>query len=216
MNMNINNGFKIFCIIAILSVLPAINLSAQTVGGLSIPPEDTVDAERVRIWFPVETTGKCRLDIKIFNENGKEVRHLINFLADPGYYNFYWDKKDDAGNFVPIGTYPYTIKYCGGDTRKRELTVQYSKWEKAVHFSPMDTSSVFNMIFKVSEDSVPTSIIICNRRGVPMDTLLMDSLLNKGDYQFDWNPEKKIRRGNYIIKVIVGDYLYKREVTYLP
>ena len=214
--MYINNGLKILWLAAFFLFFFSLNLAAQTVDGLSTPPEDTVDAERVRIWFPVETTGKCRLDITIFNKAGKEVRHLINFLAKPGYYNFYWDKKDNSDSFVQSGIYPYTIKYCGGKTRKRELTVQYSKWEKAVIFAPLDTSKVFDIVFKIIEDSVPTSIIICNRRGIPTDTVLLDSLLDKGDYQFEWAPERKIRRGNYMIKVILGDYLYKREVTYLP
>lgn len=214
--MNNNNGLNIVLLIAILFFISVVNLSAQTVDGLSTPPEDAVDAERVRIWIPVETTGKCRLDITIFNKSGKPVRHLINFLAKPGYYNFYWDKKDNSDNFVPPGLYPYTIKYCGGKTRKRELTVQYSKWEKAVIFAPLDTSKVFDIGFKILEDSVPTSIFICYRKGNPLDTVLMDSLLDKGDYRFEWSPDKKIRRGNYMIKVILGNYLYKREVTYLP
>ncbi len=216
MNMNINNSLRNIGLMSLLLILFSLNLSAQTVDGLSTPPEDSIDAERVRIWIPVETDGRCRLDINIFNEDKKKVRHLINFVAKPGYYNFFWDKRDDFGNFVSEGNYPYTIKFCGGNTRARELTVQYSKWEKAVEFAPLDTSNVFEIAFKIIEDSVPASIIICNRRGVPMDTLLLDSLLNKGDYQYEWVYEKKVRRGNYMIKVLLGDYLYKREVTYLP
>jgi len=211
-----NNNFKIILSITVLFIVTCLNLSAQTVSGLSVPPEDSVDAERVRIWIPLETTGKCRLDVTIFDKTGEPVRNLINFLAAPKYYNFYWDKRDDSGRFVPPGIYPYTITYCGGDKRERELTVQYSKWEKAVDFVPIDSSNVFDISFKILDDSVPTSIIICNRVGIPNDTLLLDSLLNKGDYRFEWNPEKKIRRGNYMIKVLLGDYLYKREVTYLP
>ena len=216
MNMNINNGLKNILLSLLLPALFAINISAQTVEGLSTPPEDSLDAQRVRIWIPVETTGKCRLDIKIFNKTGEQVRHLINFLASPGYYNFYWDKKDNSDKFVPAGIYPYTVTYCGGKKMRRELTAEFSKWEKAVKFSPLDTSNVFELAFNVLEDTVPTSIIICNRRGVAMDTLLLDSLLNKGDYNFEWTPDTKIRRGNYMIKVLLGDYLYIREVTYLP
>lgn len=207
---------KIILSITILYLVTGVTLSAQTVTGLSTPPEDTADAERVRIWIPVEGSVKCRLDVSILNQSGKEVRHLINFLAAPGYYNFYWDKRDNSGNYVPPGNYPYVIEYCGGDTRKRELTVQYSKWEKAVEFVPLDTSKVFDISFKILDDSIPTSITICNRSGVPIDTLFLDSLLNKGDHQFEWIPDKTVRRGNYIIKAMFGDYQYKREVTYLP
>jgi len=214
--MNMNNILKYLLSITILFMITCLNLSAQTVDGLSTPPEDTAEAERVRIWIPVETGGKCRLDISIYNKAGEPVRHLINFLASSGYYNFYWDKKDDSDKYVPSGVYPYVIKYCGGDTRKKELTVQYSKWEKVVEFVPLDTSKVFNISFRILEDSVPISITICNRPGIPIDTLFLDSLLNKGDYQFEWVPDKPIRRGNYMLKVLLGNYLYKREVTYLP
>ena len=202
-------------LVCVFSLWPTI-LLAQTSSEMSTPPPDSAEAERVRIWVPVETKSRCRIRINIMDSTGDTVRHLIDFLPKPGYYNFYWDKRDDFGQYVPPGTYPYVIEDCGKHKRQRKVEARYSRWELASTIAPPDSAYPFRIEFELHEDSVRCSLRYFLHNGRQLDSAFVDSLLNKGAHKFDWNFIRKIRRGNYIIKLMIGDYLYIREVTYLP
>ncbi|MEA2031743.1 MAG: FlgD immunoglobulin-like domain containing protein [candidate division Zixibacteria bacterium] len=199
--------------ILVMGLLPTVLLS-QTIDGLSIRPPDSVEAERVRIWVPVEKTSRCRVRINIMDSTGDTVRHFVNFLPNPGYYNFYWDKKDDSGRRVPAGTYPYVIEDCGDHKRRREVIAKYSRWEEISTIVPPDSAHPFRIELELDEDSARCSLRYYTHREYQIDSLFVDSLLNKGKYQFNWNPSWKIRPGNYIIKLMIGNYVYVRKVTY--
>ncbi len=189
---------------------------AQTITGLETPPQDTADAQRVRIWFPRETAGRCRVTLDIVSDSGEVVRHLANFLAPKGYYNFYWDKRDDSGLRVPEGVYRYQLDNCG---KKKFGTVEarYTKWERAVDFSPYDPSNPGELTITVAADSVPITLRICNQHGRPLDDVFVDSVFSKGSYPVRIDlAQHNLHFGNFELRFTAGDYVYVREVTFLP
>ena len=105
---------KILLIVSV-TLLSTFNtvIAGQTLKEIMTPPVDSVDRENLRIWVPVERRSKCRLTVDILGDSNQVIRHLVDFLAGPGYYNFYWDKKDDSGAFVDSGTYRCQIDDCG-------------------------------------------------------------------------------------------------------
>ncbi|MCK4460769.1 MAG: hypothetical protein KAW46_03140, partial [candidate division Zixibacteria bacterium] len=78
-----------------VSSAPADSLVVQSFGEITTPPFDTVDAERVRIWLPIERGGRCRVRINILDSLNHVVRRLVDRPLTSGYYNFYWNKKDN-------------------------------------------------------------------------------------------------------------------------
>jgi flagellar hook assembly protein FlgD len=152
--------------------------------------------------------------VDILNDSGKVVRHLINFLPAKGYHNLYWDKRDDSGRQVPAGTYTSLINNCGEEQR-RPIIAQYSKWELGSRINPADSVRPFLIDFDLQEDSASVSMYILNQRGKEIDSVCVDSILNKGNHRLEWQPEGKIYRGNYMIRLTIGDYTYIRELTYV-
>ena len=204
----------------IMGVLFALGLttgssSAQTLRGLSTPPPDSAEAERVRIWIPVERDSKCRVVVDILNDSNRVVRHLLDYNPSRGYYNFYWDKRDDNGNLVPAGTYKSRVNNCG-KVRIRPIYAQYSRWEKAVDIYPADSTRPFLIRLKLLEDSARVSARVYTRGDRQLDSIMVDSLLTKGVHDIEWHAKYTVARGNYVIKLWVGDYVYVREITYLP
>lgn len=192
------------------------SLSAQTLSGLQLRPSDTAEAERVRIWIPVERRGRCRVSVEIRDASGKVIRHLFNALLGAGYYNFYWDKRDDSGYRVDPGKYAFFVDNCG-DKRMGTVEARYSQWEKSVRLEPYDPDDPFRLGVTVTADSVPASMYILDRRDRVRDSVFVDSVFSAGTYEWRFDPTgNRIDRGNYQIKIVVGDWHYRREVTYLP
>lgn len=202
-------------ILAVLLSL-AITGSTQTIEGLQTPPTDTAEAQRLRIWAAAEGTARCRMVIEILNDSNQIIRNLVNFLAPPGYYNFYWDKRDDSGARVPEGRYRARTNHCG-KIGWETLTAQYTKWEILSDLGPYDTAAPFDISLILTGDSIPISVELLRGPAQVIDTMLSDTLLNAGTHRITYVPvPNKIWRGNYVIRVMVGDYEYRREVTYLP
>ena len=99
--------------------------AGQTLKEIMTAPADSADRENLRIWVPVERRSKCKLTVDILDNDNQVIRHLVDILAGPGYYNFYWDKKTDSGAFVDSGAYRSQIDDCGKKKRE-QLQVSYS------------------------------------------------------------------------------------------
>ena len=110
-------------IVSLISIRPV--FTEQTLKEIMTPPDDSADRENLRIWVPIERGSRCRLTVDILDKNDQVIRHLVDFLAGPGYYNFYWDKKDDSGVFADSGNYRYLINDCGKEKR-RQIRVTYT------------------------------------------------------------------------------------------
>jgi len=201
---------------ALTATVAPSTVTAQTISGLSTPPHDSADAWRTRIWFPRESQGSCRVTIEIVDDSGSVVRHLANFLADHGYYNIYWDKRDDSGQRVPAGMYRYILDNCG-EKQTRPIEARYSEWEKKIDFSSYDAANPGDITLTIAADSVPVSVRVYSQGGRLLKSVLTDRVFDKGEHPLHIDPAKlKLRYGNYQIRISAGDYTYIREVTFLP
>jgi len=50
-----------------------------------------------------------KVDLKVYNSTGKEVRTLINDHKNTGIYKIEWNGKNNKGEMVPSGVYFYRI-----------------------------------------------------------------------------------------------------------
>lgn len=182
------------------------SLVVQTLSELSHRPADTIDAERVRIWLPLERGGNCRVRINILDSLNHTIRSLVNRLMYGGYYNFYWNKRDDHGRFVKPGRYRYAVDNCG-DRSYGELEVLFHRWELASRIDRMDSipDKVWLMI---DDDSAIVSINIMNRRGRFIVQSMADSLMSPGRHELQWIPSKSGYTGVYQMLVNVGGYTH--------
>ena len=194
---------------AVLSATDAIaedSLVVQTMAELSCPPADTTDAERVRIWLPLERGGKCRVKVNIVDSLNQIVRHLVNRLLSGGYYNFYWNKKDDYGRSVRPGHYKYAVDDCG-DRSSGDLEVLFHRWELDSRIDRVDSISS-NVWLELTNDSVFVSITITNQRGRIIVQSMVDSLMAPGRHELQWIPTKSGYTGVYLMHVDVGGYTH--------
>ena len=191
----------------ILLFLLIFSLSEMALARVDItkPPEDSVDAENLRIWIPIEKSSSCRVIIDILDQKGKIVRQLANRLLGKGYYNYYWDKRDDNGKFVEPGKYKY--KASGRIVnREGEVKVVYKEWERKCNIGLIDIKKSNQLFVELKDDSALVSIDVLKFNGELVDKPVIDSVMNKGYHTFVWQPEDHVLTGRYKAKVMVGDY----------
>ena len=91
----------------------------QTLEEIMTPPVDSFDRARLHIPVFVEGDDSCQLTIDILGDSATILRHLVDFKAAPGKYNFYWNKKTDlnpnqfTGQYAFEGEYEYVVSVCG-------------------------------------------------------------------------------------------------------
>ncbi len=189
------------CLIVLLICSGAISAEAKD---FTIPPVDPAEAQRVRIWVPVERQV-CQTSVDIMDSTGFAVRHFIHEQLKPGYYNFYWDKKDDSGQFVPAGQYQYRISTCG-KVDARFVTAEYARGELACSVEPAESYSSPAFHIDVHNDSTSISLEIYNRRGKLVTMPFKDSVFSTGSFDYVWKPDSTVRPGVYKFIITVGDF----------
>jgi len=202
--------------ILLLSLVVFLNLPAmayENLVKLTTPPLDTAEARRVRIWFPIENHNFCQVTVNILNKSNRVICHLIKRQFFRGYYNLYWDKKDDSGRFVEEGKYRYLISYCEHKDIK-PIIAQYKKGEREckIELGKDLKNPTFN--YEIKTDSVIISLAIYNNRGKLVFQPFVDSLVTRGKHTFVWHPDKDIRAGNYTFKLRVFDFVNIFELRY--
>lgn len=65
-------------------------------------------------WFHITGQGSTRVVVK--NSLGAAVRGFTTVVTPSGWKNEYWDGRNDAGAFVPGGTYTYEVRHESGYT----------------------------------------------------------------------------------------------------
>ena len=191
-------------------------LSGQTsFEDVTTPPADSAEAERVRIWLPLERQGRCRVTIDILGDSNRVIRHLVDRLMPGGYHNFYWDKKDDSGRYVKPGRYLYFVNNCGKKSYG-EVFAEFKKWELASRVYPPQESWSSAIEFELLKDSAGVSIRVFNRRGKLVDEPIVDSLMYRGRYEFKWKPGERVPRGFYTLKLTIGDFTHRVNIGYQP
>lgn len=188
--------------------VPAQGPVSQNLQQLMSPPNDTVDADNVRIWLPRERRNTCRVTIDILDDSGTVVRHLLNETLPWGYFNFYWDKKDDSGRFVPEGDYRYTIDNCGTE-RKGQVKATYREGEDLFNVHQEVPGSRGLIPFDILKDSVSVSMMVVSPSGRVVDTIAVDSVMNAGHYEVQWAPVGPTGPGVLRFEMTVGDFSRK-------
>ncbi len=199
-------SLKIISICLIVSLLPAIIFAqGPPWERLKTPPVDTEDAQNVRIWIGLERKGRCRVTVNIVNSQADTVKHFLKATMGGGYFNYYWDKKDDSGNFVPEGNYRYVLKDCDRIKDHYKLKVQYKPWERESIISTVNLKKNGIIEIDLLKDSALVNLIIENVRGIVIDTTIVDSIMNTGHHEIVW-PRSKKPSGKYTARLTVGDY----------
>jgi flagellar hook assembly protein FlgD len=189
--------------------------AAQTLKEKMTPPDDSVERENVRIWVPVERPSSCRLVINIMDSSKQVVRHLLDYVASSGYYNFYWDKRDDSGRQVEPGIYVYEVDDCG-TKKKGQLKAEFRKWEREsrVQIDPDTTGFVLELL----EDSAAVRIEWYDFKNRLKVRLYLDDEMSRGTYHFNWIGNREgnnialvpsLRQGFYVQRVKVGEFVHE-------
>ena len=187
--------------------------AGQSAEDLKIRPLDTTDAENVRVWLSLERSNTCRVNVTIVNQAADTVRHFFSDMLSPGYYNYYWDKKDDSGQFVDPGRYRYIVHDCA-EVKDGTLLVVYKEWERfsRLHVDQFPDSGV--IAFELMRDSATVMLAFENRRGVVIDSAIVDSTMNQGHYRFRWKPNPAIPSGYYTVILRVGDFVHFDKIRF--
>lgn len=180
-------------------------------------PIDSAEANRVQIWFPVERDQNCRVTVEVIDDSGTVVRHLFDELLRRGYYNLYWDKKDDSGRFVAPGAYGYRVNDCG-KIRTGEVEASFGFWELHSSVNASDSLPESEVLLSIDADSAVVSLEIRNRRGVSVDHPFADSVLTRGLHHLTWTPPRRGYGGWFEYRLTVGDYIRSGRIipTYPP
>jgi len=193
---------KIYLFLIYLLLIQSV--SGATFKELQEIPHDSTNFKEMRIWIPVESHS-CKVKVKILDSQMNQVRHLVDKIVKNGYYNIYWDKKDDSGNFVTEGTYKVSIISC---TFKRveDIVVQYQKGENAVVFTTNNDFKNPTLELKLLYDSLYISLDILNIKKGLTDSLFADSLFVVDSVSITWDADSLIRSGRYFYRLKVNEF----------
>ena len=194
----------LFCVVS--SAPAADSLEVQSFGEITTPPFDPADAERVRIWLPIERGGQCRVRINILDSLNHVVRRLVDRPLPTGYYNFYWNKKDNQGRFVGEGTYKYIADDCGRRSYG-ELEVRFHRWELSSRLVAGDTVGDI-VILHLYEDPALVSATVLNQRRRTIDQPFTDSLMRRGEHELRWIPPQRGYGSVYLLQIEVSGYIH--------
>jgi hypothetical protein len=188
------------------------SVTREEVQFLLTAPADSAEAERVRVWFANENPSACRITVDIMAEDNRILRTLIDGLLPKGYYNFYWDKKDDSGRWVDAGPYRCRLSICDRISYT-ELTVEYKQWERYLSLckprSPANT-----VCYELSADSALVTVEVFDRLGNLAGRPVSRQYTDKGEYKFKWFPFRNFPAGLYIARITAGDWSLEKEIMY--
>lgn len=199
---------------AVILALTGSSSPARDLSALFTPPVDTADAERVRIWLPLERTTVCRASVVLFDSTGGLIRTLIDTLLPGGYLNLYWDKRDDSGHYVPAGTYYYRVRDCQAKFNG-ELTALYLPGERESYLVWLGSDSAAHFDYGLSRDSLKVSMAVFNKRGRQIGEIFRDSLYQAGNYRLTWAPPPAYA-GDFVLVMTVGEYRRTQPFTVPP
>jgi hypothetical protein len=203
----------------VLLLILALAVSMVLAGGrdLQTPPADPDEAERLRIWVPATKNTRCRMTIEIRDGRNQLVRELVNELISPGYYNYYWDKKDDSGHWADTGRYLAVADICG-DKRYSDVYVEYVPGERALQTETVGGENRDTLVYRVAADSTPVQIGVYDLGGKVMAEAVVDTMLSAGEYRLSLQPEWVVPKveTRYEIRLLVREYVHYDTLWYRP
>lgn len=179
---------------------------------LSRPPHDSVQARDTRIWFGPQYQGKCRTQIEILDTTKTVVRHITDEMLGKGYYNLYWDKKDDSGRFVTRGLYYYRITSGCMPELLRKLWASYRPFERVVQLRVDTTDLDAAATIVVDTPAVRLSLDVFGLHGQLVDSLCPDTVLHAGSHRIVWRPSFHAALGEYYLRMKVEDYITEEKI----
>jgi hypothetical protein len=129
-------------------------------------------------------------------------------MLGKGYHNFYWDKKDDSGNYVEAGKYATLISACG-EGRYETLEVVYRPWENTSHIAVEESESIDTAIVTLEEDSARVSLVMATARGDTALVIVQDTLLTAGRFMYPILPPAVVPGGFYDVQLYIDGALVK-------
>ncbi len=197
---------------AVSSVLSGKPMGKREWERLSRPPHDSVQARDTRIWFGPQYQGKCRTQIEILDSSKSVVRHITDEMLGKGYYNLYWDKKDDSGQFVPKGLYYYRIQSGCMPELLRKLWASYRPFERVVRMT-IDTADLeASATIVVDTPAARLSLDVFGLAGQLIDSLCPDTVLHAGSHRIVWRPSFHAALGEYYLRMKVEDYITEEKI----
>jgi hypothetical protein len=188
--------------------------SGNNLRELMSPPKDTVLAEQVRLWLGIEKRPRCPVAIEICDDSGRVVRHLLDRTLPLGYYNFYWDRKDDSGYWVPGGEYIAHVDVCGSP-KEVSLTAAFKPGEELCLLHSEEPDRLGVVSFELLQDSTVVSILVMAYvADRVIDRPVVDSVMARGRHVYQWVPPSWVKTGNYRLGVKTGDFVHKTVVRY--
>ena len=179
---------------------------------LSRPPADTSDAQNLRIWFAPQHDGNCRFSISVVDGSRMLKRHIIERMLTRGYYNLYWDKRDDSGRLVEPGKYRYIVTSACSQQSEGTLTVSYKKWERALRLAADTTSDTAAVVLRVDSAKIKITLRVLTPDSVLVGTLCSDSVFAIGRHRLVWAPREQLALGDYVVRMTAGDYVTEERV----
>ena len=110
-------------------ILSFFDLSSTTLAEQSVPkpaefilydnyPNPFNPGTNMRYQLP----GEAKVELKIFNLLGEQIRNLVQEHKAAGEYQIYWDGRDESGQSVASGVYVYQIK-AGTYIHSKKMTL---------------------------------------------------------------------------------------------
>jgi hypothetical protein len=178
------------------------------------PPLDAEDAQRVRIWIGLERVQTCRTTCVIVDMAGDTVRHLFSTPLSPGYYNVYWDKKDDSDRWVEPGKYRYFLHDCMWD-KSGTLQAVYKQWERRSTMAVVQDKDRTQYIrLELLDDSARVTLAFLDRDGDTAAAPIRDSIMSAGVHEIRPDSTSGLKRGKYEVRLRVGDFVHDGEFRY--
>lgn len=201
------------CIIADDRVHETRRARSQSYEELIVPPKDPEEAQRVRIWLDLRRESNCRVTVDIFDRRGRPLRHLMSRLMTAGYYNLYWDKKDDSGRYVDEGLYTVRIDDCG---RGKYVSVEavYRPWERWTSLEVIGDRKAPVFRLALERDSALVRLVITTVADDTMAVALADSTLSQGVHEIPFPTAKSLNNGTYLVKLLINEGFVREERFY--
>lgn len=184
---------------------------------LQTMPADQDEADRLRVWVPATKNTRCRMTIEIRDGRNQLVRKLVDELVSPGYYNYYWDKKDDSGQWADTGRYLAVADICG-EKRYSDVFAQYVPGEKALKTEVVGSGRVDTLVYTVIDDSASVQVDVCDLGGQLMAEKVVDSVLKTGSYRLTLQPDWVVPKvqARYEVRLRVREFVYYDTLWYQP
>ena len=172
---------------------------------ITTPPTDSAEAERVRIWIPIEMGVSCRVAVKVLAKDGSgsAIRTLVEKVLSPGQY-------------VDSGVYPYSIDGVCGLKKRGSVRAEYKDWERLVEVLPPAETNPGGFGFQLLRDSARVTIDVFSGGNMRVNTPLKDSLMHAGRHEFVWPRPEHYPATDYWCWLTVGDFTQKVEFRVKP